>query len=81
MGCSFSSDKSAINSGSTKSDGGFKAMYKLGEEIGKGAFSVVKLAKNIKTKGKVAVKIIKQDKLTPHDAAALKEVSHFAFST
>ena len=46
-------------------------MYNLHQELGSGAFSVVKLASHKETNQKVAVKIVKKSKLTEEDLASL----------
>ena len=52
----------------------FKEAYTLGEVLGEGAFSVVKLATNKQTKQKVAVKIIHKSGLSQEDELSLKQV-------
>lgn len=49
----------------------FKKSFQLGKQLGTGAFSVVKLATNIETHEKVAVKIVQKKKLTDEDLASL----------
>eukprot|EP01006_Ploeotia_vitrea_P036076 TRINITY_DN65963_c5_g7_i1.p1 TRINITY_DN65963_c5_g7~~TRINITY_DN65963_c5_g7_i1.p1 ORF type:complete len:367 (+),score=5.44 TRINITY_DN65963_c5_g7_i1:173-1273(+) len=49
----------------------FNQCYFLQQELGSGAFSVVKLALNKKTHQKVAVKIVTKNKLTEEDLASL----------
>lgn len=52
----------------------FKEAYTLGEVLGEGAFSVVKLATNKRTGQKVAVKIIHKSGLSQEDELSLKQV-------
>ncbi|KAH9249721.1 myosin light chain kinase A [Batrachochytrium salamandrivorans] len=51
---------------------GFASEYKLGRDLGKGAFSTVYLAHHIKTKSPVAVKVVLRKKLTRDDERALQ---------
>jgi len=50
----------------------FSQVYYIHQELGSGAFSVVKLATHKETHQKVAVKIVSKKKLTEEDAASLK---------
>lgn len=51
----------------------FSEVYELGEEIGQGAFSTVRLGINRQTKEKCAVKCISKQRIPPEDEAALKQ--------
>lgn len=51
---------------------GFASEYKLGRDLGKGAFSTVYLAHHVKTKAPVAVKVVLRKKLTRDDERALQ---------
>lgn len=51
----------------------FNDQYKLGKELGSGAFSVVKEASKKPTGDSYAVKIVTKSKLTAEDEAALKD--------
>ena len=53
----------------------FSETYILGEILGEGAFSVVKLATHRETGQKVAVKIIHKSGLSEEDELSLKQVS------
>ncbi len=53
--------------------GSFAREFRLGEELGSGAFSVVRLGTNVKTGEKVAVKIISKGKLTEEDEMSLRQ--------
>ena len=54
----------------------FEKHFKLGKELGHGAYSTVKLAIEVSTKDEVAIKCVVKKKMTPDDEAALKvEVS------
>ena len=50
----------------------FKESFKLGDELGRGNYSTVRLAINTQTKEECAVKCIQKKKLTPEDDQALK---------
>ena len=56
------------------SEGRFKKEYTIGEELGSGAFSVVKSCVKVSTKENRAVKIIKKAKLKPVDENSLRQV-------
>jgi len=49
----------------------FVQVYNLHQELGSGAFSVVKLASHRETHQKVAVKIVNKKKLTEEDLSSL----------
>lgn len=51
----------------------FGQHYKLGKELGSGAFSVVKEGFDRKTNDSYAIKIVTKAKLTPEDETALKD--------
>lgn len=51
----------------------FGDVYELGEEIGQGAFSTVRLGINRQTKEKCAIKCISKQRIPPEDEAALKQ--------
>ena len=69
MGTSSSGDSESVNAPNHS----FKSIYSLGEILGEGAFSVVKLATNKKTKQKVAVKIISKSGLSEVDELSLRQ--------
>jgi len=54
-------------------EGRFAEKYELGEVVGEGAFSTVRLARNRRTKEKAAVKCISKKALPADDEAALKQ--------
>jgi len=66
---------------SKKSDGGingysgkhFSEAYKLGKQLGEGAFSVVKEGQNRETQESFAIKIVTKAKLSKEDEVALKD--------
>jgi serine/threonine protein kinase len=70
MGCGSSQDASNNTAGGAHE---FKTVYKMGDELGQGAFSVVRLATNRETGKQFAVKIIKKDGLPHEDEVALHE--------
>jgi len=76
MGCinSKSSDGSALvpAGGLKSSDQKFEKAYKLGEELGTGAYSVVRAAIRLGDKKKVAVKIVTKSRLKKADGEALR---------
>mmetsp|Transcript_17943 Transcript_17943/g.26013 ORF Transcript_17943/g.26013 Transcript_17943/m.26013 type:complete len:348 (+) Transcript_17943:104-1147(+) len=60
-------------SGSGSSSRSFESVYKLGNPLGEGAFSVVKEGTNKETGESFAIKIVTKAKLTAEDEAALKD--------
>ncbi|KAL7558895.1 hypothetical protein ACA910_019430 [Epithemia clementina (nom. ined.)] len=67
---------SAGTSGSVEANGGkpkFSDQYKLGKELGSGAFSVVKEGTSKATSESYAIKIVTKSKLTAEDETALKD--------
>mmetsp|Transcript_19750 Transcript_19750/g.19862 ORF Transcript_19750/g.19862 Transcript_19750/m.19862 type:complete len:377 (+) Transcript_19750:111-1241(+) len=77
MGCSNSKDDTKSNSATAKSNQPvphvFKAKYKIGDTLGEGAFSVVKLATDKQTNARVAVKCINRTNLPPEDEVSLRQ--------
>jgi serine/threonine protein kinase len=82
MGNCMGSDAAAKNSAGGKAPAGinpaspknsFKQNYVLGEILGEGAFSVVKLATHKQTKSRVAVKIINKSGLSEVDELSLRQ--------
>jgi len=61
------------NKMSANTEGKFGSKYKLGKELGTGAFSVVKEGTNKETGNKFAVKVITKAKLTEEDDSAFKD--------
>lgn len=51
----------------------FEKQFKIGKELGQGAFSVVKVATSMKDNSIYAVKIITKEKLTKEDETALQD--------
>ena len=78
MGCidSKPEERSRLSEMKT-SDAKFSKVYTIGEELGSGAFSVVRVATNKETGKRYAVKIIKKSSLGKGDEGALRQVSTF----
>ena len=75
MGCLNSkSSESKPLTNSKYSEGQFSKEYSMGEELGSGAFSIVRSCTKLSTKEKCAVKVIKKAKLKPVDETALRQV-------
>ena len=74
MGCfnSKAVETTRLSTGFKSSDQSFTKIYTLAEELGTGAFSVVRAATRISDGKKVAVKIIKKKKLSKGDEEALR---------
>lgn len=66
---------SSRDRGGDKSSSGkhFNEVYKLGKQLGEGAFSVVKEGENRQTKKSFAIKIVTKAKLSKEDEIALKD--------
>mmetsp|Transcript_6567 Transcript_6567/g.6865 ORF Transcript_6567/g.6865 Transcript_6567/m.6865 type:complete len:314 (-) Transcript_6567:432-1373(-) len=77
MGCGQStSDTKTSSPGEVEVDNGpreLKKIYKLGDVLGEGAFSVVKKGTNRKTGAEVAVKCIDRNGLPEEDEASLRQ--------
>lgn len=65
--------KSASKAETSKSGKKFGELYKLGKELGEGAFSVVKEGSHRQTGESYAIKIVTKSKLTHEDEVALKD--------
>lgn len=67
-----SADKPVSITAATKANGIFKDKYKVGEVLGQGSYSVVKLGTRITDGKKVAVKIVSRHKLQREDELSLR---------
>lgn len=73
MGSNAGEGKDAPGANPSVPKNTFKNNYVLGEILGEGAFSVVKLATHKQTKQKVAVKIINKSGLSEVDELSLRQ--------
>lgn len=80
MGCASSAQSDGNNAPAASPDAGsaskvtkIGSRYKMGELLGEGGYSQVKLAVDLVTKEKVAVKIVKRVGIDPSDEQALRD--------
>jgi serine/threonine protein kinase len=68
-----SSSKEQAAAEDSKSGKGFGVLYKLGKQLGEGAFSTVKEGSHLQSKESFAIKIVTKAKLSKEDEVALKD--------